>query len=147
MAQSLVKILVHIVFSTKDRRPVIKPDVEAELYRYLHGLIENLGGKLLIGNGTADHSHLLVSVGKNEVSQLVGTIKRSTSAWMKRKGVDNFYWQRGYAAFSVSQSQVPTVSRYIAGQKDHHSSQDFKDEFRSLCDRHELSLDERYCWD
>ncbi|MBS1770631.1 MAG: IS200/IS605 family transposase [Acidobacteria bacterium] len=147
MSQSLVKILIHIVFSTKDRKPLIKPDVETELYRYIHGVIDNKGGKLLVGNGTADHSHLPISVGKNEISALIGTIKRTTSGWMKKRSIHDFYWQRGYGAFSVSQSQVATVSRYIAEQKKHHAAHDFKDEFRILCVRHGISLDERYCWE
>lgn len=147
MSQSLTKILVHIVFSTKDRKDLIPSDLEEELYRYIHGVIENVGGKLITGNGTANHSHLLTSLGKNSAPELIGTVKRRTSAWMKRKGVRGFYWQRGYGAFSIGQSQVADVVKYIRDQKTHHGKRDFKDEFRALCKKYEVELDERYCWD
>jgi REP element-mobilizing transposase RayT len=147
MSQSLVKILVHVVFSTKERLDLIPLQMEDELYRVLHGLFEKYGARLITGNGTANHVHLLISIGKNDIAVLVGAIKRSTSTWMKTKGIQRFYWQRGYGAFSVSQSQVEAVKRYIANQKEHHLKQDFKDEFRVLCAKYEVAIDERYCWD
>ncbi|MBV9241387.1 MAG: IS200/IS605 family transposase [Acidobacteria bacterium] len=147
MSQSLVKILVHVVFSTKDRKNLIAARLEDELYRVLHGLFEKHNAKLITANGTADHIHLLISIGKNDVSVLIGAIKRATSTWMKSKGVLDFYWQRGYGAFSVSQSNVDAVIRYIGRQKERHANQDFKDEFRNLCARYEVPIDERYCWD
>lgn len=147
MSQSIVKILVHVVFSTKDRIDLIRPDLEAELYKYFHGVIENLGAKLVIANGMPNHVHLLISLGKTNIPDLIGAIKRSTSTWMKRKGNPKFYWQRGYGAFSIGQSQVADVRRYITDQKVHHSKMDFKDEFRALCTKYGVVLDERYCWD
>ena len=147
MPQSLIKVLIHIVFSTKDRMNLISPELEAELYRYIHDVIENKGARLIIAGGTANHIHMLISVGRLEVTVLIGDIKRSTSMWMKQKGVNKFYWQKGYGAFSVGQSQVAQVSRYIANQKAHHSKQSFEDEFRDLCLRYEVELDERYVWD
>lgn len=147
MPQSLVKILVHIVFSTKDRVNLIRRDIENELYAYIHGIIENNGARLIIGNGMQNHSHLLVSLGRNDVSELVGDLKRGTSVWMKRKGVEKFYWQRGYGAFSIGQSQVPGVSEYIRDQKKHHENRSYEDEFRELCRKYDVDLDERYAWD
>jgi len=147
MPQSLIKVLIHIVFSTKDRMNLISPELEAELYRYIHGVIENKGTRLIIAGGTANHIHMLISVGRLEVPVLIGDIKRSTSMWMKQKGGNKFYWQKGYGAFSVGQSQVAQVSRYIANQKAHHSKQSLEDEFRDLCLRYEVELDERYVWD
>ena len=147
MPQSLTKILVHIVFSTKDRTKLIPPGLEAELYRYIHGIVENKHARLIIVGGTANHIHLLVSIGRNEISQLIADIKRSTSSWMKKKGETKFYWQRGYGAFSIGQSQVGQVSRYIENQKAHHSTQDYKDEFRALCHKYEVEIDERFVWD
>ena len=147
MPQSLIKVLVHVVFSTKDRADIIQPELENELYRYIHGVIENHGAKLLIAGGTANHIHLLISIGKNDAPSLIGDIKRSTSAWMKKKGVARFYWQKGYGAFSIGQSQVGDVSRYIRNQKSHHNKQDYKTEFRSLCEKYEVEIDERYVWD
>jgi REP element-mobilizing transposase RayT len=147
MPQSLVKILVHVVFSTKNRADLILPEIENDLYGYIHGIVENNGAKLIIANGTANHSHLLVSLGRNDISVLIGDIKRDSSSWIKKRGVHNFYWQKGYGAFSIGQSQVPAVSRYIRDQKEHHKKQSFEDEFRGLCRKYGVEIDERYVWD
>lgn len=147
MPQSLIKVLVHIVFSTKDRIDLIRPDIEDELYRYIHGIVKNRGARLIIGNGTANHSHLLVSLGKNDVPALIGDIKRSTSLWLKTKGIKKFYGQRGYGAFSIGQSQAEEVSRYIRNQKEHHKKQSYQDEFRALRRKYEVEIDEEHCWD
>lgn len=147
MPQSLVKILIHVVFSTRDRQPLIPETIEAQLFGYIRGIIENNGARMIIAAGTADHIHLLISLGKAEISVLVGDIKRETSKWMKVKGVDGFYWQSGYGAFSIGQSQVEQVSEYIRNQKAHHNVHDFQTEFRTLCAKYDVNLDERYCWD
>jgi putative transposase len=146
MPQSLVKILVHIVFSTKDRRDLITPETEPRLYGYISGIITNNGSKMLIAGGTKNHIHLLVSFGRVSVSELIGDIKRDSSTWMK-EFVPNFYWQRGFGAFSVSQSGLDEVTRYIQDQKQHHAKISWEDEFRELCRRYEVEFDERYCWD
>lgn len=91
MPQSLVKILVHIVFSTKNRVDLIVPEIETGLYGYIHGIIENNKAKLITANGTANHSHFLVSLGRNDVSELIGDIKRDSSGWAKKNGMSNFY--------------------------------------------------------
>ncbi len=147
MPQSLVKVLVHIVFSTKDRRRLIRPDIEPRLFGYLSGIITNNGARLIIAGGDADHIHLLGSVGRIDIGELIGDIKRDSSLWMKKNGVPDFYWQRGYGAFSIGQSQVPAVSSYIRDQKEHHEKFDFKKEFRALCRKYDVEIDERYCWD
>lgn len=104
---------------------------------------------MIIAGGTWDHIHLLVSIGRNDVGELIGDIKRSSSSWIKKqdKKFAKFYWQRGYGAFSIGQSQVPAVSRYIATQKQHHKQQTFQDEFRELCSKYDVEIDEKYCWD
>jgi putative transposase len=147
MSQSLIKILAHVVFSTKDRIDLIPLELEGELYKYIHGVVDNNSARLVAAGGTANHIHLLISVGKNDVPTLIGDIKRSTSVWMKKRGVLKFYWQKGYGAFSIGQSQVPAVSRYIYGQKEHHAKHDYKTEFRSLCEKYQVEIDERYVWD
>ena len=147
MPQSLIKVLVHIVFSTKDRIGLIPPELEDELFRYIHGVIKKHGGRLIIVGGMSDHVHILVSLGKSDIPKLIGSIKRSTSVWMKRRGVSKFYWQKGYGAFSIGQSQVAEVSRYIKNQKAHHSKQDYQNEFRALCRKYEVEIDERFVWD
>ena len=147
MPQSLVKILVHIVFSTKNRVDLILPEVEDGLYRYISGIVEGNNAKLIIANGTENHSHFLVSLGKNDVSVLIGEMKRESSLWGKKNGLPDLYWQRGYGAFSIGQSQVPVVTRYIANQKIHHQTQSYEDEFRELCRKYGAEFDERFCWD
>ncbi len=149
MPQSLVKILVHIVFSTKERQKLIAPDIEPQLFDYISGILKNNKARLIIGGGTFDHIHLLVSIGRIDVGELIGDIKRDSSSWIKKQDerYSKFYWQRGYGAFSIGQSQVPAVSRYIADQKEHHTRQTFQDEFRELCKKYYVEIDERYCWD
>lgn len=147
MPQSLVKMLAHIVFSTKDRRPFIDSQIEAQLFGYISGIITNNNGRMIIAGGMSDHIHLLVSIGRIDIGELIGDIKRESSRWMKKHGVTGFYWQRGYGAFSVGQSQIPAVSRYIRDQKEHHKKFDFQDEFRSVCRKYDAEIDERYCWD
>jgi len=149
MPQSLVKILVHIVFSTKNRTRIITPDIEPLLYAYIEGIIRKNDGRMIVTGGTADHIHILVSLGRKDVSELIGDIKRDSSSWIKKQDrrSANFYWQSGYGAFSIGQSQVSTVTKYILGQKDHHKRQVFQDEFRELCSRYKVELDDRFCWD
>jgi putative transposase len=147
MPQSLVKILIHVVFSTKNRVDLIHPEIEAALYAYIQGIVENNKSKLLIADGTANHGHLLISMGKTiDVSDLVGDIKRDSSVWMKKHD-RSFYWQEGYGAFSIGESQVPRASAYIQNQKEHHRKQDFEGEFRGLLNRYRVDYDERYVWD
>ena len=147
MPQSLVKILVHVVFSTKNRVDLIHPEIEAGLYAYIHGIIENNKSKLIIGNGTTNHGHLLISMGKTiDISELVGDVKRDSSVWMKQHD-KSFYWQEGYGAFSIGESQVPRVMRYIAEQKEHHAKKSFEGEYRGLLKRYKVEYDERYVWD
>ncbi len=150
MPQSLFKILVHIVFSTKNRVDLIAPIIENDLFGYMHGIIKSNGSKLIIANGTANHVHLLISLGKKvDIPELIGDIKRDSSSWIKKQdsAYSNFYWQKGYGAFSIGQSQVPVVVNYIKKQKDHHAKQDFKDEFCALLKKYEIDFDERYIWD
>jgi putative transposase len=149
MPQSLVKILAHIVFSTKDRVNLITPEIETQLFAYISGIIKNNGARLIIGGAASDHAHLLASIGRIDVGELIGDVKRDSSLWIKKqdKQFAKFYWQRGYGLFSIGQSQVPAVSRYIQNQREHHKQQTFQDEFRALCRRYDVEFDERYCWD
>lgn len=149
MSQSLVKILAHIVFSTKDRVNLITPEIELKLFAYMSGIFKNNGARLIIGGAAWDHVHLLVSMGRIDISKLIGAVKRDSSVWIKEqdKQFAKFYWQRGYGLFSIGQSQVPAVSRYIQNQREHHKQQPFQDEFRALCGKYDVEFDERYCWD
>jgi REP element-mobilizing transposase RayT len=150
MPQSLAKILVHAVFSTKNRADLIPVEIENDLFPYIHGITANHESKLITANGTSNHVHLLISLGRTiDISGLIGEIKRSTSLWIKTKDdrFENFYWQEGFGAFSIGQSEVPILSKYIANQKLHHAKYGFKDEFRGLLKRYEVDYDERYVWD
>jgi len=149
MPQSLVKVLIHVVFSTKNRADLIVPEIESGLFAYIHGIVENNKSKLIIANGTMNHIHLLISLGRSMgISELIGDIKRGSSVWIKTQGnFSSFYWQEGYGAFSIEQSQVPTVVQYIKDQKEHHAEGDFKTEFRGLLKKYEVEYGERYVWD
>jgi len=150
MPQLLFKFLAHIVFSTKNRADLIAPEIENELFGYIHGIVENNGAKLIIAGGTTNHIHLLVSLPRKiDVSELIGDIKRVSSVWMKKQNARfaQFYWQKGYAVFSIGQSQIETVAGYIKNQKEHHKKQDFKDEYRALLKKYEIEYDEQYVWD
>ncbi len=150
MPQSLVKTLLHLVFSTKNRAALITPEIEPDLFKYMSGIIENNHSKLLLANGASDHVHLLVSLGKTiSVSELVGDIKRDSSKWIKLQdtSLGNFYWQEGYGAFSVGHTQIEEVKNYIASQKEHHAKTSFQNEFRYFLNKYEIDFDERYVWD
>lgn len=149
MPQSLVKILVHAVFSTKGRADLISPELEPRLYAYMSGIVANNGARLVAANGTTNHSHFLLSLGRAGLMALIGDMKRDSSLWVKKQSpaYAGFYWQKGYGAFSVGQSQVAAVTRYIADQKIHHLGHSYQDEFRELCQKYEVDLDEKYCWD
>jgi len=150
MAQTLVKLYVHIIFSTKHRADLIQPEIEEELFAYIGGISNNNNSKLLAANGTRNHIHLLVSMSKNiELSKLVGDIKRDSSKWIKTKesAYHSFQWQNGYGAFSVGYTQIEDVKKYIANQKAHHANVSFEDEFRYFLNKYDVEYDERYVWD
>lgn len=150
MPQSLVKILIHAVFSTKNRADLIKPAIENELYGYINGIVENNRSKLILANGTENHVHLLISLGKTlSISELTGDIKRDSSVWIKTQGSNfkDFHYQEGYGAFSVGQTQVNEVMKYIANQKEHHKKKSFENEMRGFYQKYEINFDERYVWD
>ena len=131
MAQSLSQLYTHIIFSTKNHVPFIKPTIETELFSYIGGTIKAIGGIPFIINGMSDHIHIFSTLPKTvALSKFVEDIKRSSSKWIKTKGTSYKYfaWQNGYAGFSVSSSQKDTVVRYIANQKEHHKTLSFKEE-------------------
>jgi len=151
MPQSLAKILVHAVFSTKERRPFLRDAaLRDELHRYLGGILTNLGCQPVIVGGVEDHVHLLCALSKtHSVAEMVKEVKRGSSVWLKTKGpeLSDFAWQNGYGVFSIGFSQIETVRSYIAGQEEHHRKVSFQDEYRELLRRYEVEFDERYVWD
>jgi len=151
MPQSLAKILVHTVFSTKNRYPFLRDEaLRAELHRYLGGILANHDCQPFIIGGVEDHVHLLSTLSRTcEASEMVKEVKRGSSLWLKTKGPDlrDFAWQNGYGIFSIGSSQIEGVRNYIAGQEEHHQKVSFQDEFRQFLRRYEIEFDERYVWD
>ncbi|MGE3467702.1 MAG: IS200/IS605 family transposase [Pyrinomonadaceae bacterium] len=140
--------LYHIVFGTKDRQPLIRPEWEHELYSYLSGIVKNCDGRSLAINGVSDHVHLLVRFGPRVAfSDLMREMKSSSSRWIRQKHHPKFYWQRRYGAFTVSESASNAVRKYIRDQKEHHLKQSFEDEYKGLLLKHGVEFDERYLWD
>ena len=147
MPQSLARVLIHLVFSIKNREPTIAQDIRPALHAYIGGILDQLGCSPLRVGGTADHVHILFALSRTlTIAETVEETKKGASKGMKPATPD-FWWQAGYGAFSVAQSQVATVSRYIERQEEHHRVQSFQDEFRQLLSRYQLPYDERYVWD
>ncbi len=151
MPQSLANVLVHLVFSTKDRRPWLRNEsVRADTFRYLAGASGTLDCPVVLVGGHEDHVHLLARLGRSlSLADWVKELKRVSSVWIKSQaGVPaEFHWQSGYGAFSVSQSQSTRVAKYIVDREEHHRQRTFQDEFRELLRRHGIEFDERYVWD
>ena len=150
MAQTLVSLLVHVVFSTKHRENRITPEIEPDLYAYFGGIARKQHGHLLAAGGTADHVHLLLSQSKNvALSPLIAELKKASSVWIKTKGqaFARFHWQDGYGGFSIGQSQVPALTAYFARQKQHHRKKSFQEELLEFLEKYEIEYDTRYLWD
>lgn len=149
MPQSLSKIYIHIVFSTKNRVNMIDQDIESELYNYIGGVCKQLDCNPVIVGGHKNHIHILCLLSRKIAAmKLIQEIKQSSSRWIKtgRNKYSNFYWQDGYGVFSVSQSHVEKVREYILNQDTHHKKRDFKQEFILLLSRYNVDYDERYLW-
>ena len=153
MSQSLAKILVHAVFSTKDRRPFLRDKpLRDELYKYLGGILTNLECQPVIVGGVEDHVHILCALSRTyDAAGMVKEVKRGSSLWLKTKSSDiadfRVAGRDGYGIFSIGFSQIESVRDYIAGQEEHHRKVSFQDEFRQLLRRYEIEFDERYVWD
>ena len=151
MPQSLAQIYLHLVFSTKNRSPFLHDQsIRAEMHNYLGGTCNNLDCPVLRVGGVADHVHFLCRLGKTmSVADLVKELKRESSQWAKTKGpaLADFFWQSGYAAFSISPGHVEALREYIANQEEQHRTESFQDELRRLLTKYGLEWDERYIWD
>lgn len=151
MPQALSAVYLHLVFSTKERRPWLRdPKVRESLHAYLGSVSKQLDCPVLLAGGVEDHVHLLARFGRKlSQSDWVKELKRVSNRWLKEQGPDyaDFEWQGGYAVFSVSCSNLEAVKKYIAGQEEHHRRTGFQDELRALLRKHDLEFDERYLWD
>jgi len=152
MPQSLAKVHVHIVYSTKNREPWLQDRaIRAELYAYNASILsDGMGCPVNLINGVEDHIHILCLLSRKvAIMDMIKRSKTETSKWLKRKWPElrSFQWQAGYGIFSVSESKVKLVKHYLSTQEAHHKRFSFQDEFRSLCQRHGVAIDERYVWD
>jgi REP-associated tyrosine transposase len=148
MPHTHTNLLAHVIFGTKDRMPLIAADCKPQLHAYMGGIVRELGGKAYVINGTSDHIHLLINLPPSlSLSDAVRVIKTNSSRWMKeQKGASKFGWQPGYAAFSVSQSNVKAVAAYIERQEEHHRKTSFRDEYVSFLKKHGVDFEERFLW-
>jgi putative transposase len=147
MPDSYTNLLYHIVFSTKDRRPLITPEHEVRLYDYIGGTIRGLGGISLELNGTEDHVHVLAKLRPDRaLSDVLRDLKAGATGWMHDVFplLKDFSWQRGYGAFTVSQSNIDEVRNYVARQKEHHARVSFRDEFIQFLKANGIEYDERF---
>lgn len=147
MGHTYADILFHIVFSTKDRKPLLDQSLKPRLFAYMGGIADQMGGRLLSVNGPMDHVHLLVrSSASLAPASLVRSIKGGSSKWIHESFPERvlFAWQEGYAIFSVSQRSLPDIERYIQDQDRHHQKVSFEEELRMFLTSHAISFDERY---
>ena len=148
MSQSLVKNLIHIIYATKGRYPFLKhPAIRGEMHAFLKIACDKMACPALKVGGSIDHVHILCHLSKNvTVAKLVGEIKRSSSVWIKSKGVEynDFFWQGGYACFSVSPKDTKPVIAYIGNQMAHHKKHSFKDELKLFLKKYDMDYDEQY---
>lgn len=150
MPQSLAKIYLHLIFSTKHRERVLEDDIRPDLHAYMGGTLKGLGSMPLEINSEPDHAHLLFLMSRTHtVSDVVGGVKKSATDWLREQdtGYAGFHWQAGFGIFSVSASNVDQVRRYIRNQREHHRKQTFQEEFRLFLEKYEVEYDERYVWD
>ncbi len=147
---TFTSLTYHAVFGTKHRRSQITVKIRDELYSYIGGIIRSEKGYLLEIGGIADHIHILAGFSPAvAVAEMLRHIKAGSSKWLNERNdlTERFKWQTGYGAFTVSQSQVPVVRRYIQGQEEHHRVRSFEDEYRELLERHGIEFEERYLFD
>lgn len=149
MSQTLTRVLLHTVFSTKGRANLILPEVEDELHAYIGGIARNHKCPVLAAGGTANHLHLLLVLSTTcTIADLMMHIKKDSSKWIKTKGAEfeGFAWQEGYGAFSVGESGREATIRYIRRQHQHHAQRSFQDEFLDLLRKYGVEYDAKYIW-
>jgi REP element-mobilizing transposase RayT len=147
MPHSHTDLVVHVIFSTKGRRPWLDDSLKLRLFAYIKAVVRERGARLHTINGPADHLHLLVSLSATlALADLMRFVKGGSSRWVRAEfpGHQDFAWQEGYAAFSVSHSRLDHVYQYIARQLEHHAKVTFRDELVALLEKHEIPYDDRY---
>lgn len=150
MPQSLSHVVIHIVFSTKNREPWLDLDSRPRMHAYVATICRDLGSSNALAGGMADHIHIITTLPRTiSAAGFIEHIKKTSSKWIKTidRRYRDFFWQRGYGAFAVSQSQLKAAMNYVDGQPEHHRTRTFQEEYRELLRKHEVDFDERYLWD
>ena len=150
MPQSLTKLYTHLVFSTKNRKPLIEDEIRDRVHAYLATVIRTMGSSYVVVGGVADHVHIVFELGKSVAPvEYVEKVKRESSKFIKTLGSNyqQFYWQPGYGMFSVSPTHLESVEHYVRNQEEHHKTEGFSDELRAFLRRYGIDFDERYLWD
>lgn len=150
MPQSLSKVLLHVVFSTKNREKTIPRRLRNALHSYLAGICRARSSEAFRVGGTDDHVHIACTLPRTlTMAKLLEEIKKASSIWMKKQegGTSHFSWQAGYGIFSLGQSQMPTLLEYIDNQEQHHRKRSFKEELLELLEKYDVAYDEKYLWD
>ena len=150
MPQSLSLVIIHVIFSTKDRHPFLASDTRPKLHAYLASVARNIGCEAYRVGGVADHVHLAIRLSRTvTIADLVQELKTASSKWVKTQSPDlaAFSWQRGYGCFSVGPSDLEALRQYIDTQEEHHRKRTFQDEFRSFLKKYGVEYDEAYVWD
>ena len=147
MPSTYTNLHFHVVFSTKERLPLIMPDWRGRLHSYIDGIVKSLDGKPLAIGGIEDHIHLLVGLkSKHRLDYFLRDLKADSSSWIHKELRKKFEWQKGYAAFTISPTSVEGVKKYVFNQEKHHSKKDFKDELIELLKAGGIDYDERFLW-
>ena len=150
MPQSLSKVVIHIIFSTKNREPWLDSAIRPRMHSYLATICRDLGGEALRVGGVGDHVHIVTTLPRTlSQAALIEQIKKPSSKWIKalETRYRGFFWQRGYGVFSVSQNQLEALLQYVQRQEEHHHTRTFQEEYRELLRRHNIEFDEQYMWD
>jgi REP element-mobilizing transposase RayT len=150
MAHTFSNVVLHVVFGTKNRTPSLDAEIKPRLFAYVAGIVNEIGGKALVINGTSDHVHLLITLPPTiAISDAMRVVKANSSKWVNEQWPSRaaFAWQSGYAVFSVSQSNCDSVVKYIAGQEEHHRKVTFRGEYLAFLKKHGIPHDERYVWE
>jgi REP element-mobilizing transposase RayT len=148
MSHTSGNILLHLIFSTSERRPVIRPEFRDDLFAYVGGIVREMRGSALIVNGMEDYVHLLVRIRPAQsAAEIMRVLKANSSRWVREKWSPDFAWQTGYGVFSVSESSVESVTQYIARQEEHHKKHSFQEEFVAFLKKNNVAYDPKYLWD
>jgi len=148
MAQSLSQVVIHIIFSTKDREPYLTENIRCKTHAYIASIIRNMDGNAFRVGGVADHIHIAASLPRTiSQSDLLQNIKKDSSKWIRTQGIHNFSWQKGYGNFSISYSHLDNLLQYIDNQLEHHKTKSFQEEYREFLGKYNIKYDETYVWD